>query len=321
MLAHNGCAARARHAPAGTATRRRVAVAARTDGAAAASAATRIRGAAVVRGAFGALTRPSCGRAPAAAGVHAQPPAHPVGSRVCALPLAAASDAGGGALPEAERCTFRLGDSEVTLETGRIGRQAGGAVMAREGDTALYTTICAADAPAADGSFLPLTVVYQERFSAAGRTASGFIKRDGKQRDNEVLTSRLVDRPLRPVFPDGYTCETQVLQLVLAWGGERTPDALAITAAGAALAVSGIPSSKPVAGVRVGWPRQSPAPVVNPTLTQARAQTACAVRLASGRGFELTHALSCARFLSGVADGGQPARLGHRRHGGCHSHD
>ncbi len=241
-----------------------------------------------MRGAFGAealLRRARCGRTPL---VRVQPPlvAPSVGSRARAQPPAA--EAGGGTLPEAERCTFRLGDSEVTLETGRIGRQAGGAVMAREGDTALYTTICGADAPAADGSFLPLTVVYQERFSAAGRTASGFIKRDGKQRDNEVLTSRLVDRPLRPVFPDGYTCETQVLQLVLAWGGERTPDALAITAAGAALAVSGIPSSKPIAGVRVGWPRQSPAPIVNPTITQARAAAACVVRLTSC--LELTHA-------------------------------
>lgn len=196
------------------------------------------------------------------------------GERACGaarsggVPNALPAGVAAGALPEAERCTFRLGDSEVTLETGRIGRQAAGAVLAREGETVLYTTICADTAPAEDPSFLPLTVVYQERFSAAGRTASGFIKRDGKQRDSEVLTSRLVDRPLRPVFPEGYCCETQVLQLVLAWGGDRTPDALAITAAGAALALSDIPSSKPVAGVRVGWPRESPAPVVNPTAVQ-----------------------------------------------------
>ena len=114
--------------------------------------------------------------------------------------VAAAADAGVAALPDAEFCTFRLGDSEVRLETGRVGRQAGGAVMAIEGETVLFTTICASDEPPKDSSFLPLTVVYQERFSAAGRTASGFIKRDGKQRENEILVSRLVDRPLRPVF-------------------------------------------------------------------------------------------------------------------------
>jgi polyribonucleotide nucleotidyltransferase len=209
-----------------------------------------------------------------------------------ASPVAASAQAGGAAPPEAECCSFRMGASVVTLETGKIGRQANGAVMAREGESALYTTICSADAPAADSSFLPLTVVYQERYSAAGRSASGYVKRDGKQRDSEVLVSRLVDRPLRPVFPDGYCCETQVLQLVLAYGGERTPDALAITAAGAALVVSDIPSSKPVAGVRVGWPRASPVPVVNPTIAEAR-------RLrAAGRACALhadTHSTPCRR--------------------------
>jgi len=118
----------------------------------------------------------------------------------CRTAAGAVADAGGAALPAAESCTFRLGDSEVRLETGRVGRQAGGAVMATEGETVLFTTICASDEPPKDSSFLPLTVVYQERFSAAGRTASGFIKRDGRQRENEVLVSRLVDRPLRPVF-------------------------------------------------------------------------------------------------------------------------
>jgi len=88
-------------------------------------------------------------------------------------------------------CSFKLGDAVITLETGRIGRQANGAVLAREGDTVVFTTICAAERAAASAdSFLPLTVVYQERFSAAGRTASGFQKREGRSRDNEVLTSR-----------------------------------------------------------------------------------------------------------------------------------
>lgn len=107
-----------------------------------------------------------------------------------------------------------------------------------------------------------------QRFSAAGRTSSGFIKRDGRQRESETLVARLVDRPLRPMFADGFYAETQVLQLVLSWGGTRPADALAITAAGAAAFVSDLPFAKPVAGVRVGWPRGSAAPVVNPTLAQ-----------------------------------------------------
>ena len=122
------------------------------------------------------------------------------GSRRGVAAAASAAQADGLALPAAQSCTFRIGDSEIRLETGRVGRQAGGAIMATEGETVLYTTICASDEQPKDKSFLPLTVVYQERFSAAGRTASGFVKRDGKQRESEILVSRLVDRPLRPVF-------------------------------------------------------------------------------------------------------------------------
>lgn len=170
--------------------------------------------------------------------------------------------------PSAVSCSFRLGDSTVSLETGRIGRQANAAVLAREGDTSLYTTVCSERQAAADASFLPLTVVYQERFSAAGRTSSGFVKRDGRQRDSDTLVSRLVDRPLRPLFADGFYNETQVLQLVLSWGGVRSADALAITAAGAAALISDLPFVKPVVGVRVGWLRGAPSPVVNPTVAQ-----------------------------------------------------
>ena len=177
---------------------------------------------------------------------------------------AAESTASGGKQPQ---CVIVMGESRITLETGSIARQANGAVLAREGDTTILSTICAGES-GQDGSFLPLTVVYQERFSAAGRTSSGFSKRDGRPRDNEVLVSRLVDRPLRPVFPEGFTQDTQILQLVLSWGGERTADALAITAAGAAASVSDVPFSKPVAGVRVGWLRGATGPVVNPTQTQ-----------------------------------------------------
>lgn len=177
-----------------------------------------------------------------------------------------AEAAGTGELPV---CRIRMGESIITLETGLIARQANGAVVAREGDTTLLTTLCTGES-GADGTFLPLTVLYQERFSAAGRTSSGFSKRDGRARDSEVLVSRLVDRPLRPVFPEGFTLDTQILQLVLSWGGVRTADALAIIAAGAAAAVSDVPLSKPVAGVRVGWLRGASFPVINPTVEQVR---------------------------------------------------
>ncbi|KAL6763061.1 ribosomal protein S5 domain 2-type protein [Haematococcus lacustris] len=144
-------------------------------------------------------------------------------------------------------------DKKITLETGEIGRQASGAVMAIMGDTVLYTTACSGAAPTGDGSFVPLTVNYQERFSAVGRTSSGFVKRDSRPRETDVQVSRLVDRPLRPMFTPGWATETQVLQWLLSYDGVHSPEPLAITAASAALLISDIPFQKAVAGVRVGW--------------------------------------------------------------------
>jgi hypothetical protein len=148
--------------------------------------------------------------------------------------------------------TVPLGDRTITIETGRMGRQANGAVMVTDGETVLYCTACADNRPCEPGDFAPFQVHYQERFSAAGRTTGGFIKREGRPRDNEVLISRLVDRPLRPMCAKGFNYETQVLVWVLSYDGVHSPEPLAILAAGAALAISDIPSTKPVAGVRVG---------------------------------------------------------------------
>jgi len=163
-------------------------------------------------------------------------------------------------------CCFEIGGKQVTIETGEIGRQANGAVVTTCGETVIYTTACADKGKPGDGSFLPLSVQYMERYSAAGRTSGGFIKRDGRQKDGEVLTSRLVDRPLRPMFCEGWAFDTQVLQWVLSFDGVNSPEPLAITAAGAALAISDIPLKKPVAGVRVGMIGQEF--VVNPTIQQ-----------------------------------------------------
>jgi polyribonucleotide nucleotidyltransferase len=117
----------------------------------------------------------------------------------------------------------------------------------------VYTTACAAESATSDGSGgVPLQVTYAERFSAAGRTAGSFIKRDGRPKDHETLTARLIDRPLRPAFPAGWASDTQVLAWVLSYDGEHGPEPLAITAAGAALAVSDVPLARAVAGVRVG---------------------------------------------------------------------
>jgi len=163
-------------------------------------------------------------------------------------------------------CCFEIGGKQVTIETGEIGRQANGAAVTTCGETVIYTTACADKGKPGDGSFLPLSVQYMERYSAAGRTSGGFIKRDGRQKDGEVLTSRLVDRPLRPMFCEGWAFDTQVLQWVLSFDGVNSPEPLAITAAGAALAISDIPLKKPVAGVRVGMIGQEF--VVNPTIQQ-----------------------------------------------------
>jgi polyribonucleotide nucleotidyltransferase len=178
--------------------------------------------------------------------------------------------AGGSATRMKKTLELQIGESTVTLETGAIGLQANGAVMAREGETIVYTTACASRDRTGDGSFVPLTVNYQERFSAAGKTAGGYKKRDGGLRENETLKARLVDRPIRPMMYKGWGYETQVLQWLMSFDAERSTDALAITAASAALAVSNIPLKKPVCGVRVGLMPGSNEPIVNPTSEQMK---------------------------------------------------
>ncbi|CAL5193156.1 unnamed protein product [Lathyrus oleraceus] len=145
-----------------------------------------------------------------------------------------------------------VGDRHILVETGHMGRQASGSVTVTDGETIVYTTVCLNDTPSEPSDFFPLSVNYQERFSAAGRTSGGFFKREGKTKDHEVLICRLIDRPLRPTMPKGFYHETQILSWVLSYDGSHAPDALAITAAGIALALSEIPTSKAVAGVRVG---------------------------------------------------------------------
>lgn len=141
---------------------------------------------------------------------------------------------------------------ELHFETGKIAKHANGAVIVREGDTMVFSSACASKDASPDIDFLPLRVDYQEKFSSKGKTLGGFIKREGRPNERAILVSRLIDRPLRPMFEDGYYNEVQVLTYVWSYDGVRLPDVLGICASAAALVISDIPLIKPIAAVRVG---------------------------------------------------------------------
>jgi len=142
--------------------------------------------------------------------------------------------------------------SKVSIETGKVAKQANGSVVVRSGDSVVLVTACAAEKPKPGAGFFPLTVDYREYTYAAGKFPGGFIKREGRPSEKEVLTSRLIDRPVRPLFPEGFGCETQIIAMVLSADPERDPSVLAIIGAGAALAISDIPFHHVLGGVRVG---------------------------------------------------------------------
>ena len=145
------------------------------------------------------------------------------------------------------------GGQPLTLETGKMARQADGAVLATLGETVVLATVVSAKAPKAGIDFFPLTVNYQEKYFAAGKIPGGYFKREGRPTENETLTSRLIDRPIRPLFPDGYKNETQVVVTVLQHDMENNPDVLAMVAASAALTISGVPFMGPIGAARVGY--------------------------------------------------------------------
>jgi len=164
--------------------------------------------------------------------------------------------------------TATLGDKTISFETGKIARQANGAVVLRCGETIVFSSACAASEAAEGADFFPLRVDYQENFSSVGKTLSGFIKRQGRPTEKEVLVSRLIDRPIRPMFEEGYYNEVQVLSYVWSYDGVNSPEPLAICAASAALAISDIPLIKPIAAVRVGMIGGQF--VVNPSIEQQK---------------------------------------------------
>ncbi len=141
---------------------------------------------------------------------------------------------------------------KVSIETGKLAKQANGSVVVRSGNSMVLVTACCAEEPSEGLDFFPLTVEYRERAYAAGKIPGGFIKREGKPMDNEILVSRLIDRPIRPLFPDGFRHEVQVMALVISADEEHPPDVLAIVGASAALSISDIPFEGPIGAVRIG---------------------------------------------------------------------
>jgi polyribonucleotide nucleotidyltransferase len=156
-------------------------------------------------------------------------------------------------VPTAIKKSIPYGRNTLTLETGEIARQAGGAVLASLGDSVVLVSVVAAKQAKPGQDFFPLTVDYQEKTYAAGRIPGGFFKREGRPSEKETLTSRLIDRPLRPLFPDGFYNEVQVVATVLSVDPEIDPDIPALIGASAAIALSGIPFNGPIAGARVGY--------------------------------------------------------------------
>jgi polyribonucleotide nucleotidyltransferase len=164
--------------------------------------------------------------------------------------------------------TFTLGDHQVSLETGEIARQAHGAVICTIDDTVVLATVVGAKEPKVGQDWFPLTVDYAERTYAAGKIPGGFFKREGRPSEKETLTSRLIDRPIRPLFPDGFFNEVQVVAQVLSLNPEVDSDIPAMLAVSAALTISGIPFNGPIGAVRVGYVDGQY--VINPTATQIK---------------------------------------------------
>ena len=164
------------------------------------------------------------------------------------------------------RKTFQYGSCTVSLETGKIARQANSAVMVNMADTVVLASVTTKSDPSVHRDFLPLSVYYQERTYAAGKIPGGFFKREGRPSEKETLISRLIDRPVRPLFPDGFSDEVQVVATVLSLNPEVDADIPALLAVSAALSISDIPFSGPIGAARIGF--QDGDYLLNPTLDQ-----------------------------------------------------
>ncbi|MDQ6677237.1 MAG: polyribonucleotide nucleotidyltransferase [Acidobacteriota bacterium] len=164
---------------------------------------------------------------------------------------------------------IELSGRKITIETGKLAKQANGSVVVRSGDSVVLVTACANENPKPGQAFFPLTVDYREYTYAAGRFPGGFIKREGRPSEKEILTSRFIDRPMRPLFPEGFMCETQIIAMVLSADPEQDPAVLGIIGAAAALAISDIPFHHLVGAVRIGFVDGKP--TANPSYSEGRA--------------------------------------------------
>src|SRR6187401_674278 len=197
------------------------------------------------------------------------------------------------------------GGRKLVLETGKVARQADGAVVATYGETKVIATVVAAKAPREGVDFLPLTVDYQEKFYAAGRIPGGYFKREGRPTEKETLVSRLIDRPVRPLFADGWRNETQVIVTTLSHDLENDPDILAMVAASAALTLSGAPFMGPIGAARVGFSNNEF--ILNPTLEEMQesqldlviAGTADAVMMVESEAKELSEEIMLGAVMFG----------------------
>src|SRR5512142_130704 len=168
-----------------------------------------------------------------------------------------------------QEASVTLADGKVSsFETGKLAKQAHGSTVVRMGDNVVLATAVANAEPREGIDFFPLTVDYREYTYAGGRIPGGFIKREGRPSEREILTSRQIDRPIRPLFPDGFRCETQVIAFVLSADTENDPDVCGINGASCALAISDIPFQGPIGAVRVGLVNGQF--VLNPTYTEMR---------------------------------------------------
>ena len=167
-----------------------------------------------------------------------------------------------------ETIDIPVGNKTLKFETGKIARQANGSITLQCGDTVVFASACAAPTASAEIDFFPLRVDYQEKYSSVGRTASGFLKREGRPSEREILACRLIDRPLRPMLEEGYYNEVQLLSYVFSYDGLHQPDVLAICASSAALVISDIPLVKPIGAVRMGYINGEF--VVNPTSVEMK---------------------------------------------------
>jgi len=195
----------------------------------------------------------------------------------------------------------------LTIETGRMAKQADGAVVVTLGETMVISTVCASKEAKEGQDFFPLTVEYREKFNSAGKIPGGFFKREGKAREKEVLTCRLIDRPLRPLFPEGYLNEVQVINSVISYDNVNDPDVLAIIGSAAAIDISDIPFDGPVGAVRVG--KVDGVIIINPTREEIAksdvnviiAGTETAVTMIEGEAYELTEEQMLEVILAGHA--------------------